>query len=491
MNERYTFKKTKNNSFLKGFSLIEMAVVLGIAGVLAVGSISMLSEQNRQVKWQEGDVRLDLVKASLINFAKLNKFLPCPDVNNDGLEDRALGGVCQSTQGDVPFNTIDITLASVQDSWGNNLTYKVTDGAGDAVSIANCPEETACFFNNAAPPQFDLTTLPVMGETVANNMNGSTAGGVARNLRVCNDLPCSMATAPENIVGDALVAVIIAHNDDHGGNLGPAEQLNIDNSPFFVKALYSENPNYDDLLITISGNELKDRYETEVMEMSNGGGGGPPTNPFEGLTLPVAGGNGDNDRFASNIGLNIESGVIGFGEAFAGRTVTFSFDAKITGGWEDADKLNEGVAAETNRRGDLETEDKFVVGLNANVDSRLYDVADGKDVGYGKGLVDVDKGLEWMGVDPDSQSEQYFYYDENDDADNTWFEYASYNAKLDENGELKVDFANFSTQDTEKVELSNIEAVLYNAPTSVPTMPYVGYVDGKKFNEIIEDGDLN
>lgn len=482
--------KNKHN---QGFSLLEMAVVLGIVGVLAAGSVAMFSEQNRHVMWQEGQTRLDLVKSSLLNFAKLNKYLPCPDVDDDGFEDRGLGGlVCQSSQGSIPYNSLNITLASVQDSWGNNLTYKISSSATDAGAITDCPQNSACFFNNSAPPQFDLTTLPIMGETEINNMSGSTAGGGANNIRVCNVLPCDMGTADQNIIGDSLIAVVVSHNDDNAGNLDPAEQVNSDNTSFFVKSIYSEQEgaHFDDLLITISGNELKDRFETEVIELSNGGGGGPPNNPFEDLTLPVAGGNGDNDRFASNIGLNIESGVIDFGTENAGRTVTFSFDAKVTGGWEDADALNEGVAAQVSR-GRLETQDKFVVGLNANVDSRLYDVADGQDVGYGAGLVDVEQGLDWMGVDPDSQSERYFYYDENDDSDNTWYEYASYNTVLDENGRLKVDFAVFSTHVSEMVELSNIEAVMYNAPTTIPTMPSVGYIEGKKFDQIIEDGNLN
>lgn len=484
MFNKYTKKQSLKAS--KGFSLIEMAVVLGIVGVIAVGSVGVFSEKRTHTLWQEGDARLALVKSSLLNFVKTNKYMPCPDSNGNGLENRT-GDACTVHTGEVPFLTLGLASSQVEDSWGNVFTYAVNQGATSATDIADCPDNSACFFNNTSPPMFDLTTLPVIGQSIANNMSGSSAGGTFKNLRVCNSVDCSSASSGADVDGDALIAVIVSHNENGHENtgLGDSETLNKSASNYYVQPGYSQTPFFDDLLVTISANELKDRYETEIVEMSNGGGGSAPVNPFENTSVPIAGGNGDNNRFATDIGVNIESGTIDFGAENAGKMVTLSFDAVITGGWEDADALNEGVDAEWSG-GNIETQDQFVVGLNSNVDQQLYDIANGAD----DGRVDLQQGLEWMGVDNSTQGDQYYYYDENDDTDNTWYEYASYNVELDANGQLQVDFAVFSTHVSEMVEVDNIEAVMYNAPTSIPTLPFVGYVEGKKFNEIIEDGNL-
>lgn len=486
-------QKNKKLNHETGFSVIELAAVLGIVGILALGSVELLSEKKTQVQWQEADTRLSVVKASLINYAKTNKFMPCPDLANDtdGLENRNANGTCQAHTGRVPFESIGLAESNVQDSWGNYFTYAINQGAVNVAEITDCPSNSACFFNNSAPPMFDLSTLPVMGQTAATNMSGSPAGGTMRNLRVCNTENCSSSTPPQQILNEAMLVVIVAHNEngDVYQGLENAESLNKSASNFYVQAVYSQEPFYDDRLITISANELKDRYETEVLELTNGGGGGPPVNPFGNTNVPIAGGNGDNNRFSDKIGLNIESGVIEFGKENAGQMVTLTFDAVVKGGWEDADALNEGRDAQWSG-GSIETQDQFVVGLNADIDEQLYTVAEGGDVGYGDGKVNLEQGLEWMGVDNDTQRDQYFYYDENDDADNTWYEYASYNAELDQDGNLKVDFAVFSTHVSESVELSNIQAVQYNAPTSVPLMPGVGYIGDKKLTEIISDGSL-
>ena len=470
------YKEKKHNVMNEyGFSLLGVAVTLGIVGVLSAGTMSMYSEQRTHVLWQEGAAKTLLVKTSLINFAKTNKFLPCPDTDGDGVENRS-GIACTSNTGSIPFNDLALAASDVKDSWGNDFTYAVNKATTLAAEIADCPLNSACFFNRTAPPMFDLNTFPVMGATATANMNGNST--TLRNLRVCNVSDCDATTPGADIDADAAIAVIIAHNEN--GNittgLSDAEALNASStSNYFVQSRYSEAPDYyDDQLQAISANELKNRFETDVVELTEGGGGGgAPVNPFEGETVDVAGGNGDDNRFASVIGLNIETGILEFGSENAGQMVTLTFDATITGGWEDADALNEGVAAQTNSDGDLETQDQFVVGLNANVDDALYTIANADDPEDGR--VDLQQGLDMMG---NPGQDQIFYYDENDDDDNTWYEHASYNVELDANGNLKVDFAVFSTALNERVAIENIQAVQYNPPTSLPDFPSVSPIAG-------------
>ena len=469
MRKVYIKSGTQNKS---GFTLIESVVVLAILSVVALGSVTVFNEHREHSKWQESEIKLKSIKKALVGFANVNKYLLCPDTNAnpDGLENRNPNGTCVADTGGVPYENLNLSLGTVSDSWGNPVIYAVNQNTLNVADINNSPQNSACFFNNTQPPRFDLTTLPLPAQNLIVNLNGGIGVANAGNLRVCNVVNCGIA-GPLNIDAEAAIAVLISQNSngDTGPPLGAGEAENMDLDNFFVQLPYSTAPFFDDQILSISANELKESSGSTATQQSRDANFSPPdpNNPFGNLVLPIAGGSGDNNRFATNIGINIESGTINFGQQNAGQTVTFSFNAVVRGGWEDADALNEGVAAQTSWNGQLETQDQFVVGLNSNVDSNLYAIA------QENGLVDLDQGLEWFGVDKASNPDQYHYYDENDDADNTWYEYKSYDVELDQNGDLRVDFAVFSTHVSERVEVSNVEAELYSAPKYTPSMPEV------------------
>ncbi|CAN8141568.1 hypothetical protein THIOSC15_3030005 [uncultured Thiomicrorhabdus sp.] len=285
-------------------------------------------------------------------------------------------------------------------------------------------------------------------------------------------------SSSSGVVGDNLIAVLVAFNENGAVNSGLAtdETENRDNDLNFALTNYSKSPFFDDRIQSISANELKERQEIEIVMLTGSDTNDPEiNNPFADAIVPIAGGSGDNDRFADRIGINIVTGTLDFGSENAGKTVTVTFDMRVTGDWEDADALNEGVAAERNRDGDIETQDQFVVAFNSNVDQALYDHAEnGTLVGLDDGVNMLlgESGKTKEELQSDSQySDQFFFYDAQDDSNNEWFEYNSYNVQLDENGQLKIDFANFSTQQTEYVEVSNVQGVIYNAPQAMPSLP--------------------
>ncbi len=448
-----------------GFSLVELSVVLAVVGLLAIGSISLLSEKKTHVQWQESELKLKLVKKSLINYVSFNKFLLCPDDDNDGFEDRNANSTCSVSTGTVPFNNLDLSLSDVSDRWGNPFRYVIDRSATTLANMNDCPENSACFFNNIAPPEFNLTTLPVMGQPGPNN------------LRVCRIADCNAGTAGADIDGDDFIAVLIALNENGqvATGLDDAEELNRDSEQFFVRAEYSEAPYFDDLIQTISANELKKRFDIEIIEEQNTIT--PPlftpnevVNPAETGEDAIAGGTGDNDRFSDNIGVNVVRRTMEFEAENAGKMVTLTFNAKIEGGWEDAGA--NGGTAETNWEGKLETQDRFMVGLN------------GPDVSDLNGsLVNLEEGVDRF---DEHQVTESFYYDENLDADNTWYETLSFDVNLDENGNLNLDLAVFSTHVSEKVTVSNIEAILYVYPPDVPNLPNVPVIYG-----IVETEGLN
>ena len=73
-----------NHHYKKGFSLIELAVVLFIVGLMLGGLLTPLATKVEYENINETSIALNEIKESLLGFAIANGYLPCPDTNNDG-----------------------------------------------------------------------------------------------------------------------------------------------------------------------------------------------------------------------------------------------------------------------------------------------------------------------------------------------------------------------------------------------------------------------
>lgn len=126
-----------NNTFKPhyGFTLIEMAIVLVIVGLLVAGLLLPLSAQVDQRNYNETQRELQEIREALIGFALSNAatdgrpYLPCPDTNGDGFENR-VGNLCVNPPvGELPWATLGLAR---QDKWGNAYGYRVTSGFADS-----------------------------------------------------------------------------------------------------------------------------------------------------------------------------------------------------------------------------------------------------------------------------------------------------------------------------------------------------------------------
>ena len=118
------------NSYL-GFTLVEMAVVLVIVGLLLAGLLIPLSAQIDQRNYSDAQKALNDIKDALFGYAMsrpAGNYLPCPDINGDGIEDR-LGTGCNNVDGNVPWATLGTPAT---DSWGNRYQYRVTSTFADS-----------------------------------------------------------------------------------------------------------------------------------------------------------------------------------------------------------------------------------------------------------------------------------------------------------------------------------------------------------------------
>ncbi len=211
----------------KGFTLVEMAIVLVIVGFLISAFLVPLAAQKDLKDYSETRRLLEVYKEALMGYALTNRHLPCPDITNDGVEDFNVGtGDCSVAEGNLPWATLSLPDT---DAWEQTFIYRVTPTFSDR------------------NPLFNL----------------STTGA----LRICNQAAC---TSPR--LTDAAIAIIVSR----GKNRGVCSTLpslpacaderandNIDND--FVSheptARTTLNPNgeYDDIVVWLSGNVLMNR----------------------------------------------------------------------------------------------------------------------------------------------------------------------------------------------------------------------------------------
>lgn len=122
---------------MQGFSLIEMAVVLVIVGLLVAGLVLPITAQMDQRNYNETQKTLLELREALIGYALSNSaldggpHLPCPDTDNDGFENREGAGSCTSVEADVPWATLGLGQT---DSWNNRYRYRVTSAYANSAA---------------------------------------------------------------------------------------------------------------------------------------------------------------------------------------------------------------------------------------------------------------------------------------------------------------------------------------------------------------------
>lgn len=167
-----------------GFTLVEMAIVLLIMGLLLGGGLTVLSAQIDQQKVKETQQLLNDARESLIGFATNGNngvpHLPCPDsAGNDGLEDRAPGGACSATQGNLPWVTLG--LQPDTDAWGNRLRYVVTPAFAHGSTGMTLTSAGTLTVNNAGGTAL-ATAIPAVLISHGKNGRGATNGAGGTNL---------------------------------------------------------------------------------------------------------------------------------------------------------------------------------------------------------------------------------------------------------------------------------------------------------------------
>ena len=248
-----------------GFTLIEIAVVLVIIGVLVGSFIGSINSRIETTRRDSTINQLKDIKLSLFGHAAATGRLPCPTtVIGGGREQPVGGGACATLYGFVPGRTLGLNGSYNRDnllidSWGNPFRYSITNVSA-------------------------FTTAPGSGsiqEVAAASPNGLAT--LSPNIVICDGdstdaNSCAGAPAPTTIVDTAVFTILslgkdganfitnVTPNSDQGENASEAavtanavgENLayTVGNNRVFVSKSYSSADSaagqYDDLIIWAS-----------------------------------------------------------------------------------------------------------------------------------------------------------------------------------------------------------------------------------------------
>lgn len=131
-----------------GFTLVEMAMVLMIAGLLLGALMMPLAIKMEQEKLRKTKELADSVSEALIGFAMVHDRLPCPATASSrgaesfaGAGNESNGACSQFNNGFVPAVTLGLSTVDdegyVIDGWGNRMRYAITAANSNAYTKIN------------------------------------------------------------------------------------------------------------------------------------------------------------------------------------------------------------------------------------------------------------------------------------------------------------------------------------------------------------------
>ena len=237
--------KRHHRHLSNGFTLVEMAIVLMIVGLLLGGLIPTLSAQMESQRINETRKSMAEIQDALTGFAIANGRLPCPA--NPAIATGQAGAGTERTPpctggnstGVLPWATLGVNET---DAWGNRFTYRVSSDFADAVGSAT--------YGGCTPsPAPTLSTFALCSDGNLDVLSAAPAGA-----NVATNVP----------------AVIVSHGKNAAGAYTPQgaqlpvgsnadEQENSDGSADNNYVSHTPTPNFDDLVVWLSNNILLNR----------------------------------------------------------------------------------------------------------------------------------------------------------------------------------------------------------------------------------------
>jgi prepilin-type N-terminal cleavage/methylation domain-containing protein len=290
----------KNRLFLirntRGFSLIEMAIVMVIIGVLAGGGVSLIGILTKRKARTETIDYLKQAQAALISFADINGRLPWADTSGDGAENSG------AATGSLPYQTLKL---SPTDPYKRTLGYELNANLGTNLT-ASCNALRSGLSGGPDVVDADGATTPFPIAAIlisAGTMDADSDGNVFDDVTAGTHQGDNTDGNPNYIRHPSVdtyddLVVYLGENELYG-KICEYLALAINNTSGTTVYVYNSTQGAD--LGTLSdGNsgvyEIMSRTQIEIRSASGGGGAvvaSTPPNPIalagQGHTINVTG----------------------------------------------------------------------------------------------------------------------------------------------------------------------------------------------------------
>lgn len=208
----------------RGFSLIEMAIVMVILGALLGGLLMPLSAQRDVSNRKTTETQLAEIRNALIGYAIQFRTLPCPSPAGSGLAPPA---PCPAANRGVPYETLGVDgvqkNGNLVDVWQMPIIYRVHASFVQPITAASVP-------------------VPL--------------------LRICNAQPCNdIPISPTRITNNAVAVIFSTGKDGPEVPVSTSPDQVLNRTPgtnFFVMRTLNElsGSEFDDIVIWISQPQL-------------------------------------------------------------------------------------------------------------------------------------------------------------------------------------------------------------------------------------------
>lgn len=275
----------------RGFSLVEMALVLLIVGLLAavfLPATNTFLDNNRR---KETRAKLEALEQAMVRFVMVNRRLPCPADGallpgdaNQGLERPVGGGACTpptQINGVAPWRTLGLSQGDATDAWGTLVTYRVWPALAQVNGL-------------------DMSKRDPTVDGAVSGENQVIEWLKTRGFRACNATGCPLPAdeLASKIRGNGVAYVLISHgaNRVHGfttdgvylataNGPGPGSREDVNRNQldvrttgtndFYIDAELDENP-----LPTVGGTYFDDIVvRPTVISVAMAAGLGPRKQP--------------------------------------------------------------------------------------------------------------------------------------------------------------------------------------------------------------------
>jgi len=232
---------------ISGFTLLEMAMVLMIVGLLLGGLMPTLSAQMESRRINETRISMGEIQDALMGFAISNGRLPCPADPSIATGQTGAGTertppcISSNSAGVLPWATLGVDET---DAWGNRYAYRVSSDFADAVGSTT--------YGCTPSPVPALSTFAICSSGTLDVLSAASGG-----TTVAIDVPAVIISHGKNAAGayttQGTQLPVGSDGDEQENSDGSADNNYVNHTP---------TPNFDDRVVWLSNNILLNRMVT-------------------------------------------------------------------------------------------------------------------------------------------------------------------------------------------------------------------------------------